>query len=185
MESLNLLIWILLIGIPTLVPPVLIGLAVLVPPLRKRAQHNSTTRWMEILLVGLVAFVICFGLWTFLKAQFDYLSPNIIVYPETPPSPYPNWQTDWMAEKPALVREFWVRALIPPSLRRPCYTSATNICHIAEYVLDLIFFWSPDRRQDENQLYWTLIGLAAFSALIGSAVAWLVTRPGKQKAQEG
>lgn len=161
-----------------LVPPVFIGLVALIPPLRKIGQHDPRTRRMEILLIGLVCFVIYFGLWTYLNAQLDYMFPNFGNW-EGPPPPYPHWETDWAAEKPALVREFWVRALFPPPLRRPCYTSAVNICRIADYLLDTMFYWSPGQRQTENQVYWTLVGFAVLSALLSGAVAWFVTRPGK------
>jgi hypothetical protein len=140
----------------------LASLVVLIPPIRKLARRNATARQVAVFIIGLLSLVIAFGLYTRLGAEVHYIFGTIGA---------PPWQEAEDPYKPAVVREIWMRLLVPPSLQRPCYAGEAVVCEKADWI-------APIARDGGWGTYLGSVGICLISALAGGFLAWLfTTRP--------
>ena len=140
----------------------LVSLVVLIPPIRKLARRDATARQAVVLVVGLLSLVVAFGLYTRLGAELYYIFGTI---------GEPPWQRTEDPDKPAIVREVWMRMLVPPPLLRPCYAGEAVVCEKADWIGPIV----GDRGWGA---YLGSVGICLISALAGGFLAWLfATRP--------
>jgi hypothetical protein len=96
--------------------------------IKKPANERSLAARSAVpCILGLASFVICLGLVTRLEAQAIYVFGTMTIVdtfgPEGPSITYPP-----EANQPFVLRELWVRLLLPPPLRQRCYTSDPWVC---------------------------------------------------------
>ena len=149
----------------------LISTLALLPPIRRLCRRNTVARTAMIGLLAFVAFGASLGLATRLGAEVSYIFANLTtvdtfdasrpVYVARPP--------DYEANRPFVVRELWVRHLIPPPLRQRCYTSEAWVCEKADQVLPGPSVWN-------NSSYLKGVGLASIPMVVSGVLAWLFTR---------
>jgi hypothetical protein len=145
----------------------LVSLPVLIPPIRKLGQRSTTARVVEIIIIGLVSLVISFGLLTWLNAQVTYIFSTV----GTPP-----WSQVENPLAPAIVKELWIRRLMPPPLQQPCYTTDMAVCQRAD--------WAPGDTAYANWgAYLMSIGICLVSSLTGGTLAWFLTRQKQHNAE--
>ena len=90
---------------------VLISFPALLPLLRNLGHHDKTLRIAEIVIFGLLSFTLTFGLWTRMSVYWTRAVSGGI--------------------DRAGFNELWIRRMIPPPLRRSCYTSQATVCRTA------------------------------------------------------
>ena len=157
-----------------------LGVALLarLPAVRRRARARPAGRAGLIVGLGLLAFALAFVGWTRLNVKITFVFDSIIVddiYPHPP-----NWQADLQVHRDALEQELWLRSLLPPALRRPCYSDQKIICRLAKDMETAQTRWFPTSLE---QSYLESLGVAAVSALAAGLGAWWFTRPAPQPAE--
>jgi hypothetical protein len=120
-----------------------------------------------LLLFGLLAFVIGFVLLTWLGAIGNYALGET----NLPAAGV------FLASKTAIVNELWVRRMVPPSLRRPCYARREAVCRQADVVV------SGDEAAWGQETYWTMVGTAFLSALISGLLVLFMTPRSRRGAR--
>lgn len=78
-----------------------------------------------VVVVSLVSLAVSFTLYTRLGAEVAYILGAI--------GPAP-WQEVADPLKPAIVRELWIRGLVPPPLQRSCYAMDAGGCEQADWM---------------------------------------------------
>ena len=145
----------------------LVSLPVLIPPIRKLGQQSTTARVAEIVIIGLVSLAISFGLYTWLNAQVTYIFSTVGI---------PPWSQVEDPLAPAIVKELWIRRLVPPPLQQPCYTTDMAVCQRAD--------WAPGDTAYANWgAYLVNIGICLVSSLTGGFLAWSFTRHRQHNTQ--
>src|SRR5688572_23222074 len=102
----------------------MVSLVVLLPVLRKSGQCSPPVRIMEIFILGLVPFLISFGILTHMSVE------EAMGYAEGIPL-YPDLEV----LSPKIMPELWMRRLVPPTLRQSCYTIELVACQAASQIL--------------------------------------------------
>jgi len=138
----------------------LVSLVVLLPPLRKLGRRSIIMRMTEVFIIALLSLVISFGLWTRLGAEIAYIFSTI--------GPAP-WQEGGDPYRSAIVKELWVRSMMPPPLRRFCYSEEAIVCQRADW-------YAPDVASGDWGLYLQGIGMCLIASLVSSLLVWLFTR---------
>jgi len=149
----------------------LISLSALLPPMRRLCRRSLAARGVAICTVGALSFVIGFGLLTRLNAEVAYLFGTMTIVDTFGPGPAEvSWPPEVEANKPYVAQELWVRLLIPPGVRQPCYTSRAWVCDAAEDVLPATserWGWQPYLRD---------VGIGCVPAVTSGLLGWFFTR---------
>jgi hypothetical protein len=147
----------------------LVSLLALLPPIRRWCWRNPAARIVTLCALALASFGISFMLWTRLAAEVSSIYSTLVAIDtfDRPPSTGPT-QPD--TSRPFVIRELWLRQLVPPSLRRTCYAQEGAICHLADTIMANV----PDMWG--RRAYLEEIGTALISMISASALAWLWTR---------
>jgi hypothetical protein len=150
----------------------LISLLALLSPVRRLCRPNLVARIAVICILGLVSFVIGFGLWTRLNAEAAYVFGTMVIVDTFDPERIPaaTWPPETLVNKPFVIRELWTRLLIPPPVRRSCYAGEAWVCGLADDVLPA----TSDRWSGKS--YLQDVGMAGVSALTSCVLAWLFTQ---------
>ena len=150
----------------------LVSLLALLSPIRRLCRRSLVARIAVICILGLVSFVIGFGLWTRLNAEAAHVFGTMIIVDtfDAERTPTATWPPETLANKPFVIRELWTRLLIPPPVRRPCYAGEAWVCGLTDDVLPA----TSDRWSWKS--YLQDVGLAGVSVLTSSVLAWLFTR---------
>jgi hypothetical protein len=150
----------------------LVSLLALLSPVRRICRRSLVARIAAICILGLVSFVISFGLWTRLSAEAAHVFGTMVIVDtfDAERTPTATWPPETLANKPFVIRELWTRLLIPPPVRRSCYAGEAWVCGLADDVLPA----TSDRWSWKS--YLQDVGLAGVSALTSSVLAWLFTR---------
>jgi hypothetical protein len=125
-------------------------------PIANLGRYRIGARVIKVLILGILSFLIVFGLIVQLRAEAEYFLSWCSV------DNYGKGRLQ--VNRRAVLRELWVRRLAPPLLSRAYYTSDNYICIVADAVsatsgLDTIpWAWEP------------IMGFV--SALLTVAVAW-------------
>jgi len=145
---------------------VLISFPALLPLLRNLGRHEKTLRIAEIVIFGLLSFTLTFGLWTRMSVYWTRVVSGGI--------------------DSAGFNELWIRRMIPPPLRRSCYTSQTTVCEATDEALSRYHFRFEDPieqeqviEREEQKEYLARVFLGLTAAATSSTIAWFLT----QKAQ--
>jgi hypothetical protein len=120
----TLLTYLIILGIAALVG-LIIALPVLLPPLRRRGRQRDSARKTEILVCGLVAFVLTFGGWNYAKAMYAVLWIGL-----------GGGYTSDLTDNDAFPREIWLRESIPPFTQQVCFTQDAQGCRVADYYVE-------------------------------------------------
>jgi hypothetical protein len=145
-----------------------ISLPALLRPVRRSCQRRLAARGAVLCVLGLVSFVIGFGGLTRLEAQATYIFGTIGIVDFEPEEARVTRPPE--ANEPFVVRELWVRLLLPPPLRQRCYTSEAWVCAEADKLVPATsecWGWSS---------YWLDVGLGSVSVVANSMLVWLFTR---------
>jgi hypothetical protein len=150
----------------------LVSLLALLSPVRRLCRRSLGSRIAVICILGLVSFVISFGLWTRLTAEAAYVFGTMVMVDTFDPERIPaaTWPPETLVNKPFVIQELWMRLLIPPSMRRPCYAGEAWVCGLADDVLPA----TSDRWRWTS--YLQDVGVACVPVLTSSVLAWLFTR---------
>ena len=166
----NLWLFIIVIGALVLVGA-FISLLALLWPVRRSCQRSLAVRGAVLCVLGLMSFVIGFGGLTWLGAQVTYYGFGTVVIDTFEPGGARVARTpEAEAKERLIVRELWVRLLLPPSLRQRCYTSEAWVCNEVDEVVPAtsnVGSWSS---------YLRLVGMGSVSAIASSMLVWLFTR---------
>jgi len=138
----------------------LASLVVLIPPLRKLGRRNVVARLTGVLIIGLLSLAIGFGLFTRLGAEVRYIFGTI---------GEPPWQRAEDPYRPAIVKEIWIRLLVPPPLQGPCYAREAVVCQRADWA-------TPGAADRDWGSYLADIGMCLISSLTSGFLVWLFTR---------
>jgi hypothetical protein len=138
----------------------LASLVVLIPPIRKLGRGSTVARLTGILIIGLLSLVIGLGLYARLGAEVHYIFSTI---------GEPPWQRAEDPYKPAIVKEIWIRLLVPPPLQRPCYAREAVVCQRADWA-------APGAADGDWGSYLTGMGICLISSLTSGLLVWLFTR---------
>ena len=159
---------------------VLVSLVTLVPSIWGGFQHRLVARIAAICILGLVSFVISFGLFTRLEAEAAYVFGTMVHVdtfdPERPP-PKITSPPEAKANKPHIVRELWIRLLVPPAMRRSCYAGEPWICELTDDVTPAAWVERGWGR------YLLDIGVGCVSLVTSSVLVWLFTRTKRSAAR--
>ncbi|CAG0928704.1 hypothetical protein TFLX_01026 [Thermoflexales bacterium] len=150
-------------------------LAVFALPVRPWISRTAKRRSSVALLVAFIAFLTSFLVWTLLGASLrDVFTPSL--------GASNNWigmLPEYQKNRPAVIKEVWIRQIVPPSLRQACYTDRIEICDLAD-CLESASQECPDVPwrdiEKEQANYLNMIGICGIAALTGSLVAWRFTR---------
>jgi hypothetical protein len=144
----------------------------LLSPVRRLCRRSLVARIAVICILGLVSFVISFGLWTRLSAEAAYVFGTMVMVDTFDPERIPTatWPPETLVNKPFVIRELWMRLLIPPSMRQSCYAGEAWVCGLADDVLPA----TSDRWSWKS--YVQDVGMASVPVLTSSVLAWLFTR---------
>ena len=167
------------VGQPDPIYGIAVGIAVALPALltfiQELARSGTSARAKTVVVLGLLSFTTSFGLFAWMEAGAMRVSVemnNLRVYPsvqngETKVERQPG--TDYLS--PGTDQELWIRLMIPPSLRQPCYAAAPLVCSSADAALAAF-------GRSQSDLDWTvsLAGTSLTSLLTTSLLAWHFTR---------
>ncbi len=139
------------------------------------ARSRASARVQTLIILGLLSFIISFGLFAWMEAgtirvsvEVNNLTPRVSVQNEQieverrPGIDYLPPGTD---------RELWMRFLIPPSLHRSCYAADPLVCSSADTALAAFGGSRSDRAWAMS-----LVGTSLISLLTTGPLAWLFTR---------
>lgn len=145
-----------------------ISLLALLSPIRKLGRSRLSARVALILILGLLSCSITFGAFTRLTAEIEFVFLTLRPYPDYEFTP------DMLAaieeeqgNKSAIVRELWMRRIIPPSLQGACYTDNSFACDFVSRYDDRPPTWSG---------YLQYIGIGFISAVVCGVLVWRFTR---------
>jgi hypothetical protein len=157
----------------------LISLLALLSPVRRLCRRSLVARIAVICILGLVSFVIGFGLWTRLNAEVAYVFGTMVMVDTFDPERIPTatWPPETLVNKPFVIRELWMRLLIPPPVRRSCYAGEAWVCDLADDALPA----TSDRWS--GQSYLQDVSMAGVPVLTSSVLAWLFTRKRRPSAR--
>ena len=158
----------------------LVSLVALVPPIQRWCRRSVAARIATVCTLGLVSFVISFGLLTRLGAEVTYLF-GTIVHVDTfdaniKPTATPE-EVYYQTSKPVVVNELWIRSLIPPGVRRSCYAGEAWICDLADDVIPAgldPWGWGPYLRD---------VGIACISVVASGVLVLRFTRRRQSSAR--
>ena len=151
----------------------LVSLPTLAPSIRRWCQRNLAARIATTCILGLVSFVVSFGLATRLEADVAFVfgtSFHVDTFDAEKPAPTKIWPPEAEANKPQVVRELWTRLLVPPVMRRSCYAREAWICDLADDVTPAAWVgrgWGS---------YMQDVGLGSVSVVTSSVLVWFFTR---------
>jgi hypothetical protein len=82
--------------------------------------------------------------------------------------------------KSLIVDELWMRKVMPPSLRRNCYTGETTVCNLTDAVVSAYYDWYyPDSAKSEKareqEEYWGTAFMGLVSGLTSGTIVWFLT----------
>ena len=151
----------------------LVSLVALVPPIQRWCRRSVAARIATVCTLGLVSFVISFGLFTRLGAEVTYLFGTMVhvdtfdanIKPTVTPL-----EAYYQMSRPVVVNELWVRSLIPPGVGRSCYAGEAWICDLADDV-------TPAGLDQRGWgAYLLNVGIACISVVASSVLVWRFTR---------
>ena len=157
----------------------LVSLLALLSPVRRLCRRSLESRIAVICILGLIPFVISFGLWTRLSAEAAYVFGTMVMVDTFDPERIPTatWPPETLVNKPFVIRELWMRLLIPPPVRRSCYAGEAWVCGLADDVLP------ATSDQWSCKSYVQDVGMAGVSALTSCVLVWLFTRKRHRSAR--
>jgi hypothetical protein len=151
-----------------------VSILVLIPPLREFGRRSKNGRVAIIAVVAILSLGISFGLLTRLNALVNYVfslvspPPTLEVVGDPPVLQPPE---DPLRSK--IIQELWMRELIPPVMRQPCYSPNTIVCQKADKVQD-------EWKSGNPGAYWITLGICSLSSITGGVLAWVFTRKKRQ-----
>jgi hypothetical protein len=154
-NSVNLLIYICSGVVPVLVGA-LVALLARLPPIASLGQRGASTRQTKLFILGILSFLIAFGLIVQLRTEAEY---------------FLCWRSvdnygkgRLQVNRNPIIQELWVRRLTPPLFGRPCYTSDNYVCILADAV---------SATSGLKTISWAWEATVSFvSALITVALVW-------------
>jgi len=157
----------------------LVSLLALLSPVRRLCRRSLVTRIAVICILGMVSFVIGFGLWMRLTAEAAYVFGTMVMVDTFDPEriPVATWPLETLVNKPFVIRELWMRLLTPPPARRSCYASEAWVCGLADDVLPA----TSDRWS--GQSYLQDVGMAGIPVLTSCVLVWFFTRKRHRSAR--
>lgn len=156
-------------------PGILLSLLALIPPVYKQAQNKLIVR----VITSLVIIVISFGIW-FLGERWVYVTAMdvFIAIPATIPGPDGEYDSiseetlaKYKAHRSAVLDEAWTRSIIPPPLRRPCYTPEKVVCEVADQL--------PGGNWQTSRQYFKEFFIYMLAGIPGGGLAWYFSRVSK------
>jgi hypothetical protein len=154
---------------------IILSLAALIRPTRDLALTSFIARVIIVASIGLIAFSTVFPLYTYIEIQAGYLF-SLVLSPAGPEA----WQAlgseeEWLIyqrDGERIVHELFIRAMIPPLLRQPCYGSELGLCQIADQALGHLLSWKS---------YMIRVLVPSWSVVVGSGLVWYYTRKERPK----
>jgi predicted PurR-regulated permease PerM len=138
----------------------LVSLTVIIPLVRRLSQRNLIARIAVIAVVVVVSFAISFVFFSWLNAQVAYIFSMVGI----PPG---DQVEDPLAAE--VVRELWVRTMVPPSFQQSCYSTIVDVCQRAD--------WASGNVVSSNWgTYLASKGIYLLSSLAGGSFAWIFSR---------
>ncbi len=145
-------------------PGILLSLLTRIPAVRKRAQSNLAGRVVTLLAVMILAVVLMFFVTTRLGVQLFYVFAPLSMNREI------NFDyVKFEAKRSAIHHETWIRVMVPPLLRRQCYTIEKDVCEFVDQLHE-------NRESMSQNGYLQGVALVLTLSLPGGAFAWYFTR---------
>ena len=120
----------------------LVSLLALVPPIRLAGRRDSVMRKALIVLWGLMALVVGFGLITRVfgeSAYFVFSSQIDSIRDQLVEGSRGQALVDqWDRERARIVAEFWFRQMMPPQEEPRCLSGRSDVCQLINADLGLI-----------------------------------------------
>ncbi len=164
-----------------LLPGILLALITLIPAIRKRARSDLAGRVVMLLVIMMLSAALVFSVTRWLEAQFCYL--DLILVPMVPDPDYASlsgrefhtFVIMYEEYREVIDRETWIRAMVPPFLRRQCYTTKEYICVFVDQ-------FPKNRVPMTWNRYLLVLAIALGFSLPGGAFAGYLTR--RKRPQE-
>ncbi len=147
--------------------PILIGLIIaliaLFPPFKILAQCFASFRLALVFTLGLISFLICFGIYTYEVANASYIfgvyryecqSCDFMKY---------NPTEEEERNKEAIILEYWVRTVLPPPFQTNCNTGNAEACRLADNITNHV----------RNDPPWDVFLFAFFYSYIASLATFV------------
>ncbi|MFC1974914.1 hypothetical protein ACFLXQ_00780 [Chloroflexota bacterium] len=153
-------------------PGILLSLIVLIPAVRKRAQSTLAVRVITILVVMILSVVVMFSVTKRLEVETFYVFlsiPSMGLEEDPYEAAIAGHWAKYEEKREAIVHETWIRVLVPPLLRRPCYTIEKDVYEFVDLLPKNI---GP---MSQNNYYRGIAFIVALS-LPGGVFAWHFTR---------
>ena len=154
---------------------IILSLAALIRPIRDLALRSFTARVIVIAGIGLISFSTVFPLYTHFEVWAGYLF-SVVPLPSVPEAREAlDSEEEWLIyerDGERIVHELFIRAMIPPPLRQPCYGSEISLCQVADKALGHLLSWKR---------YLFRVLFSSCSVVIGSSLAWYYTRKERPK----
>lgn len=157
----------------------LVSLVALAPPIRRWCQRSVAARIATICTLGLVSFVISFGLFTRLGAEAAYVFGTLVIVDTFDPNNTPTVTrpADYQMNRSVVINELWIRLLIPPGVRRSCYAGEAWICDLVDGVIPAgsdQWCWGAYLRD---------VGIGCVSVVASGVLVWSFTRRRQSSAR--
>jgi len=129
---------------------------------------------MTILVVMTLSVVIFFSALERGDAEFHYIYIPSMVLEKLDDDPYKEilefrMEYEYEEKRSAIIRETWIRLMIPPFLRQRCYTSEQDICEFVDQ-------FPKNGEVMSYDYYLRGVAFALAHSLLGGMFAWHFTR---------
>lgn len=158
--QLGILVFYALSGITVVLIGVLLSLVIRFPYFANLGRNGGVARAAKISFPGIASLLLAFLVIVSLSVGAEYLFCWHSV------DNYGQGRLQTSME--AILKELWVRRVVPPSLYHPCHLGDIYVCNLADAV-------SAASNLADFTWVWEII-MSLTSALITAALAWVYTR---------
>ncbi|MFC1974912.1 hypothetical protein ACFLXQ_00770 [Chloroflexota bacterium] len=146
-------------------PSILVSLITLIPPVRMWAQSNLIVRVVTLLVVMTPSLVLVFyetsQIATIAHYNYAFIPPMVLPADYKYSNLDEKIQAKYAEKREAIVQETCIRIMVPPPLRRQCYTVEKDVCEFVDQFpgISELIGWGPFLKRFVLSLVFSLPGV--------------------------